>query len=105
MHYKTVLLEINRLPCSSDIKLFLFLQILIDSAQHLSKYQVCAAVCYLWNCNHSDAVHKKLCKPIRQISVALPESDRHPVIIILDQASGLFILFFFFLLGNLAIDF
>ncbi|XP_054724805.1 uncharacterized protein LOC129235139 [Uloborus diversus] len=72
----------HELFLSADKKL---LQVLLDSASFLTREQLSAAVCHLWNCSPLDEVHSKLCNAIRNISYSLPETERHPVILILDK--------------------
>ncbi|KAF8764158.1 Separin like protein [Argiope bruennichi] len=61
------------------------LLILLDSAPYLSREQLSAAVCHLWNCNPLDEVYSKVYKRILEFSSDLPISGRHPLILILDK--------------------
>ncbi|GBM31682.1 Separin [Araneus ventricosus] len=62
-----------------------FLVILLDSAPYLSRNQLSAAVCHLWNCSPLDEVYSKVYKSISELSTGLPISKRHPLILILDK--------------------
>ncbi|CAL1276043.1 unnamed protein product [Larinioides sclopetarius] len=67
---------------SSDENLLL---ILLDSVTYLSREQLKAAICHLWNCSPLSEVCANIYKSISELSTSLPISKRHPLILILDK--------------------
>ncbi|GFU28374.1 separin [Nephila pilipes] len=73
---------LSKIKVPSDKNLLL---VLLDSVMHLSRAQLSSAVCHLWNCNQFDEVYSKIYKSILDLSLELPATERHPLILILDK--------------------
>ncbi|GIX79104.1 separin [Caerostris extrusa] len=79
---KKVYDAVSKIAAPSDKNLLL---VLLDSASLLSREQLSAAICHIWSCNPLDEVYSKIYKSILELTPGIPETERHPLILILDK--------------------